>query len=166
MKLGPPVPRPSIRRHVVKREPNRFVIPIIIISVIAVFWQMTWMQRNWGEVTRRTDYERMDPDWLSRFQARFLVHYECDHCAGSGLKPTDDPFGERELCPICEGVGYQTARRFRDTDRMCVNCDGMGRLYDEDGTVGFCPVCGGRGMVEMEEEGDVRHPERLITEDL
>lgn len=165
MRLGPPVPRPSIRRPVVKRQTNKFVVPIIIVSVIAIFWQMAWMQRNWGEVTRRTDYERMDPDWLDRFRSRFLVEYECNYCTGSGLKPSDDPFGERELCKICQGVGYQTARRFKDSDRMCAQCGGMGRVRDEVGRVDYCSVCGGRGMTEREEEGDVRYPERIVTED-
>lgn len=162
---GPPPPRPSIRRRHVKRESNKFVVPIIIVSIIAIFWQMAWMQRNWGTISRRTDYEGLDADWLRRLQAKIIVLYECDHCSGSGLVDDVEQPGRRALCDICQGVGYQPTRRFTDADRMCINCGGMGRHYNADGQAEYCPRCQGRGLVEIEEFDDVRYPERIITED-
>lgn len=166
MRIGAPMPRPSIRRPHVKRQSNRFVVPIIMVSIIAIFWQMAWMQRNWGELTRRRDFEGLDADWLRRLQAKIIVLYECDYCSGSGLIDNPDLPGERILCGICQGVGYHPTRRFQETDRMCINCGGMGRYYDGDGNAEYCPRCDGRGLVEIEELDDVRYPERVITEDL
>jgi hypothetical protein len=142
--------RPTIRHRRVVRQPNRFVGPILVVGLLALLLQMYWMQRNWGEISRRTDHVPLDPELLSKLTAKLITLYECEHCLGNGLLDDPERPGERVLCAVCYGVGYHATRRYTDEDRMCLNCGGMGRLFDEHGEVHFCTRCGGRGVVELE----------------
>lgn len=150
--LPDPRKRPTIRHRTRTRPSNRYIAPIILISLLAFILQMAWMRDNWGHVTRRTDHVPLDPELLSR--QRLIMQYECEYCLGIGLRRDPDYPGERILCDICFGRGYHEARRYYDDDRMCLNCGGMGRVYDEAGVAEFCSRCDGRGMVEIEEAVD------------
>ncbi len=143
--------RPSIRHRRPVRQPNRFIVPIFIVGVIAVLLQIYWMQHNWREMTRRHDAVVFDEEFFELWQAKFLTHYECEYCQGSGLLDDPDAPGERMLCPICWGVGYHATRRHAEGDRMCLACGGMGRHYDDDDDeeAVFCSRCEGRGIVEF-----------------
>ncbi len=150
MTLPDPRKRPSIRRPLVRRSSNKYVGPIIFVSLLALVLQMAWMRDNFGQLARRTDRVPFDPDLVDRLSQRLIVQYECEYCLGSGLRSDPDRPGERVLCAICRGVGYHSARRYYEDDRMCLNCGGMGRTYDEAGIADFCSLCDGRGMVSIE----------------
>lgn len=139
--------RISIYRRPATRRRNHFIGPIILLGFIAIVLQLNWMQRN------RPTLERLplDPELVDRFRTRLITMYECDTCSGSGLYPRPTSPGQPELCPICFGVGYHATRRLTDGDRMCITCGGMGRHFNEHGEPEFCPRCGGRGMVDMDE---------------
>lgn len=147
----PPAVRPSIRHRRPVREPNRFVVPIIIIGIIALIMQMYWMQEHWARVARRDDHTPLDMALIDKLKARILTVYECEYCLGSGSLDDPDIPGERIMCTICQGVGYNTTRRYTEDDRMCIACGGMGRRYGPEGEAQQCERCKGRGMVEIYE---------------
>lgn len=71
---------------------------------------------------------------------------DCKVCLGSGQALSVS--GEKEICPICLGVGFHLIRRFELSDRICTFCVGMGRAELPDiGKVGNCPRCDGRGLI-------------------
>ncbi len=152
--MTPPVIKPLTSRPVMRhrrpvREPNRYVIPIIIVGLLALILQMYWMQEHWGDVVKRDDHMPFDTALIDKLKARIINLYECEYCLGSGLLDDPDQPGERLLCEICHGVGYNATRRYTDDDRMCLACGGMGRRYDDDGETGLCTRCDGRGIVEI-----------------
>ncbi len=143
--------RPSIRHRRVPRQQNRFVAPVMLLAVLALVMQMYWMQNNWGEMVRREDRQPMSTELMDLMRAKVITMYECDYCSGSGVLDDPDVPGERMLCGICQGVGYQLTRRFTPQDRMCLNCGGMGRIFSDDRQqeADFCPRCDGRGLIEF-----------------
>jgi hypothetical protein len=73
----------------------------------------------------------------------------CETCMGTGSVLSGK--GEKEICPICLGVGFHMVRRFDPSDRICPFCVGMGRAVMPDtGAVDTCPRCGGRGLVRSQ----------------
>lgn len=147
-----PVPvRPTIRHRRTVRQPNRFVGPIIIMVLTALVLQMFWMQRNWGEITRRGDYTEFDAELLDKLKSKIIHLYECEYCVGNGSLPDPDDPAERVMCEICHGVGYHATRRYTDDDRMCLACGGMGRRYSDSGQATLCIRCDGRGIVQFQD---------------
>lgn len=79
-------------------------------------------------------------------EARGLEKIDCNACMGTGTALAGD--GRKDMCPICQGVGFRMVRRFDPADRICPACGGMGRMeMPGTGAVDTCPRCAGRGLI-------------------
>ena len=107
-----------------------------------------WMLRKKG----------IEPDTLST-EAKSAEQIPCETCMGFGTILT--PQGQREICPICLGVGFHMVRRFDPAEKICPACAGMGRVKMTDtGAGATCPRCGGRGLIRTQtSDGPVPEPE-------
>jgi uncharacterized protein (TIGR02391 family) len=78
--------------------------------------------------------------------------YECGFCGGSGVWPEtaydDDAPGEP--CPVCGGVGFNVFSSASEGVVPCRCCGGDGKRADDGYFMGgTCPVCQGRGVVDL-----------------
>ncbi len=78
----------------------------------------------------------------------------CPRCKGKGV----DPLGRSEVCPICEGRGSISNRKYKD---RCPRCLGEGRLL-----IDLCPTCKGRGELMSEKEMRLIIPQGARPEDI
>jgi len=132
---------------------------IFLLVLVGFILQFQWMSRM--KETGATDVvspaladkiknfmlrkKGLPVDTLST-EAQATERIPCDTCMGGGTILTPD--GQREICPICLGVGFHVIRRMDPADRLCPLCGGMGRVENpETGRVGTCPRCDGRGLV-------------------
>lgn len=80
----------------------------------------------------------------------------CAFCEGNGLEP-DTSFSyadiQTEACQVCRGRGINRFAVSSEYLFNCRYCDGSGRGWDDQGHfIGNpCPICGGRGVVMIEE---------------
>lgn len=78
--------------------------------------------------------------------------YRCGFCDGSGVWPETvyDDDVRSDPCPVCQGVGFNVFSSASQGAMCCPCCSGDGKRAD-DGyfTGGTCPVCQGRGVVDL-----------------
>ena len=73
---------------------------------------------------------------------------ECHFCMGSGAWKGPDDRGRKQLCPVCYGTRFHTARRFSEQEGLCPGCGGMGRVMQDDLSASqSCSRCSGRGLI-------------------
>jgi hypothetical protein len=127
------------------------------------------LQFQWMQHIRETGKTDMVPNVLAEKLSRWMMQKSgipledsalssdaqgiekivCETCMGTG-RVLSGP-GEKEICPICLGVGFHMVRRFDPADRICPLCAGMGRVERPDtGEVAVCPRCNGRGLVRSQ----------------
>ncbi len=140
--------RPNIlpRHRRPLRQANRYVLPVFLLCAAALIMQIVWVQTHQEELSRQSPLFKADPDLFQRLFRSTITHVECRHCAKSGWI-YDDLTGERRVCPVCHGLGYNPIRRLYDDDQLCPGCAGHGRIMEEDGRARDCQRCDGRGFV-------------------
>ena len=133
-----------------------------LVVVGGFFLQLNWMQR-----AKREGAVDMAPNALADKLGQWMLEKrggesraseasatvapgvetkKCFNCQGMGYIFTAD--GQREICPICQGVGSHLVRYLDSADELCPGCAGMGRaVLSDTGEVGTCPRCGGRGLI-------------------
>jgi len=136
---------------------------IILIGFVLQFQWMTRMQETGStDVVPQIFAQKLEaymlqkkglpPDMLST-EAKAVEQVPCPYCMEGGTIIT--PEGERAICPICQGVGYNVIRRFDPAEKYCPACGGMGREESlETGVISTCARCQGRGLI-------LTHPEPL-----
>lgn len=137
---------------------NPFIMPIILLGILALALQFVWLQGTRPEfsdrfglgVTRRSEHADL-------YRMHLLEVY-CEVCSESGSLAAEDEPGIAYMCPVCYGVGFRLTRRLHEGEVLCPACSGMGRVLDEEPYAArTCTRCGGRGVIEpgwdeMEEE--------------
>ncbi len=120
-------------KYIPKREPNPFVMPVVMLAGVLLFAQMVWVKDN---------------DYL--FQAFSVQRFQCNTCNGLGVVRDEADDKTLVLCEICMGVGAHNVRRVDEEDKRCPPCDGMGRISDAPGEGRTCKRCDGRGLIRKE----------------
>jgi hypothetical protein len=149
------------RRFMPRRSKGKNVFGglIAILVVIGFFLQLQWMkavrQKGAAEIAPNALAEKISLWMLENKEREPTSIVEdtggaekimCEACMGTGTVLSGS--GPKEICPICQGVGFHMIRRFDPADRICPACGGMGRLQMPDtGVVDTCPRCAGRGLI-------------------
>lgn len=134
---------------------------LIVIVLVGLVAQFRWMQRmkqgESGDVAPNILLEKFGL-WFSGklggaggagSDVSGVKQVTCNNCSGTGSLLSWS--GEREICPICQGVGFRMVRQFDAADRLCPACAGMGRVDLMDGSgVATCLRCEGRGMIQSQ----------------
>ena len=152
-------------RHAYRPAPGqRVYVPLLAAMVVVGFvLQYRWMQKVKAEgaesITPNMVAVKLGQMLLEKRGIRLDAEEEavpagverisCEHCMGTGT--TFGENGEKQLCPICQGVGFGMVRRMDASDRPCPACLGMGRIQI-DGATELCPRCSGRGLVRRAAE--------------
>ncbi len=140
---------------------------LVVFVVVGFVLQYNWMQeakKNASTDTLPPGFSKKISQWmlqkkgialedaaLDSGEAEKIV---CETCLGSGLRSTSGD--EKEMCAICQGVGFRMIRRLDAADRTCPACGGMGRVeFYDTGKVGTCPRCDGRGLIRVQVETQV-----------
>jgi len=169
--MSPPTPltpTPLISRTRRSRGKTVYSGVIFLLVVVGFFMQFHWMNQvresgNTDSVVSGEFASRLR-DWMLRkkglpsdtlsTEAQSAEKIPCETCMGSGTFLSPD--GEREICPICLGVGFHMIRRFDPEERLCPFCSGMGRAFSLDtGEAETCPRCKGRGLILSHRSPDV-----------
>ena len=129
---------------------------MFVLVVAGFFLQLNWMQRakQNADIPANSFADKLG-QWMLKQKgvspggetgAPGVESIECDRCFGTG--GVLSPEGQRNICPICLGVGSRLIRRIHPDDYKCPACGGMGRMVLPDtGEVGTCPRCQGRGLI-------------------
>ena len=132
------------------------VAAIGLLVIVGFFLQLNWMQRakQNADIPANSFADKLG-QWMLKQKgvapggetgAPGVESIECDRCFGTG--GVLSPEGQRDICPICLGVGSRVIRRIHPDDYKCPACGGMGRMVLPDtGEVGTCPRCQGRGLI-------------------
>ena len=140
---------------------------LVVFVVVGAVLQANWMQEaknNASTDTLPQGFTKKISQWmlqkkgialddaaLGSSEAKKIV---CETCLGSGLHSSTGD--EKEMCPICQGVGFRMIRKLDAADQMCPACGGMGRVeFYDTGNVGTCPRCDGRGLIRVQVETQV-----------
>lgn len=135
---------------------------IALLVVVGFILQYQWMKRarqegaadiapnTLAEKISHWMLEQKEPEAESAVrEADGTEKIFCEACLGTGTVLSGGD--AKEICPICQGVGYHMVRRFDPADRICPACGGMGRLAMPDtGAVETCPRCTGRGLIRSQ----------------
>jgi uncharacterized protein (TIGR02391 family) len=83
------------------------------------------------------------------------IALQCVFCEGTGIAPdeplADPDYIETKPCPVCRGTATNIVPASSEASTLCRFCKANGRAWDEDGrfTGEPCPVCGGRGFLDL-----------------
>ena len=141
---------------------------ILVLVIVGFVLQFQWMQH-----VRESGAKGIVPNTFAEKLTRWMLQKKgvpleetdvqqtagaekivCGNCMGTGSILT--PGDTKEICPICQGVGFHMVRRFDPADRICPFCGGMGRVFLPDtGLAGTCPRCDGRGLIRSHLEDGI-----------
>lgn len=133
---------------------------MVLVVVGGFFLQLNWIQR-----TKREGAADLAPNAIADRLGKWMLEQRggdaavsapvnapgvqtitCFNCQGMGYIFTAD--GQREMCPICQGVGSHLVRHLDPADELCPGCAGMGRtILADTGEAVTCPRCNGRGLI-------------------
>ncbi len=147
-----------------------YVSLMFLIVVAGFFLQLNWMQK-----AKEREMPAMDPNSFASKLGQWMLEkkgvssspgiagapgvetVECGNCLGTGGILSEA--GQREICPICLGVGSRLIRRVDPADELCPACVGMGRVqFPDTGEYGTCPRCNGRGLIRSGAAGGEAAP--------
>ena len=144
-----------------RNNKGRYGLILVLFVVAGFVLQFHWMQeakKNASTDTLPPGFSKKISQWMLQKKGIALEDagldsadaekIVCETCLGSGFHAASGD--EKEMCPICQGVGFRMIRRIDAADRKCPACGGMGRVeFFDTGKVGTCPRCDGRGLVRV-----------------
>ncbi len=144
-----------------QQRTNPFIMPIIMLGVLALALQFVWIQGTRPEFDDRFGLIAARRGEHADLYRMHVLKVYCEACSESGSIALGDEPGVAYLCLICNGVGYRDTRRLHKDEVLCPACSGMGRVWeDEPYAARTCTRCDFRGVIEPGAEE--LNEERLI----